>query len=165
MIISNITGKSYTPQDFLPLLEKRLRKHIRLHDLISQGGVYKIDTSTLAGAVLRHFLLQIFEERITFSEEGTPLSVETLDDYISKNLSSFFTAKALPAIIISPLQCISRGELLQAAKLLDLSGSLPPEPHSFIEELHKIYPQTRSSFLKSFLHIDSLRENISEKQS
>lgn len=165
MYQSDITGRSYSKADFLTMLEKRVRKHLRMHELVQDSGSYSFSQpDSLAAQYLQHVLRQVFGERISFTSTGTQLDTRTLDEWISGQLTAVMQAEDLPRNKEGkPLLVVSTKELLQAAALLGLDGAQPQETHSFIQQLHDLYPQTKSSFLKSFLYIKEL-ENTSEEK-
>lgn len=171
MYSSNITGKTYSGPDFLSMIEKRIRKHFRLDHRMQSSTAYCIDEpDTLAGNVLTHFLKRIFSHSLhletTCSEDTVLLSTMNLDDYIGTHLQHIFNKQPFCTLPEkpTPLLVISRQELLLVAKLLSLNGTIPPQPHPFVEQLHNLYPQTRSSFLKSFLYIDTLLEDSAKQE-
>ena len=161
MYVSEITGRSYSKADFLEMLEKRIRKHNRLHLDIDLNKRYAKGPGK-ADKYLVHVLQRIYGKRIHFDGEWK-LSSETLDDWVGQHLSSILAGKT-PDFdgIMRPLQVISTTELLQACELLEIKGEEPATPHQFIQKLQEIYPQTKSSFLKSFLHIEESTKNKEE---
>jgi hypothetical protein len=166
MYVSDITGRSYEGPDFLAMLEKRIRKHIRTLSLVEASKTYRFtECMSKQSAYLEHVLRQIFSDRITLSKtEGILLSTETLDDWVSVRVDRLFTGEQLqPTTYPTPLQVISTKELLVATELLKLEGTEPAATHQFVQELHAIYPQTKSSFLRSFLHIEEQLETFSKK--
>ena len=94
---SDVTGREYSQRDFLELLEKRIRKHLRLEGGLDLDGKYAIvSREDVASEVLKYFLETIFSRRLQvrcidehseLQEQETELSASYLEEYIG---NSFF---------------------------------------------------------------------------
>ena len=165
MAYSDFTKQDYSNQDFLRLIEHRIRKEIRQHHLLSTKETYQLEeTTSLQSQVLTHFLKQIFHDRLDLSQ-GKIISTDYLELFITKKLDVFLEAKQTDELFdqeITPLRSITEHEIQEVAKILSLEGEFVPVNQEIIESLQNKYPQTKPSFLKSFTHINQL-ENISKK--
>ena len=161
MYQSDITGRSYSKADFLTMLEKRVRKHLRMHELVQDGGTYWFTSPhSLAAQYLKHVLQHIFGTRIVFAPHGELLDSQTLDEWISGQVTAVMQGENFTRNTqVKPLLVVSTKELLQASEILTFSGTPPQKTHPFIQQLHDLYPQTKSSFLKSFLYIEELEKS------
>ncbi|MCA9477802.1 MAG: hypothetical protein KC535_01510 [Nanoarchaeota archaeon] len=161
MIRSDFTHQEYEPQDFLRLLEHRIRKEIRQYDLLSPKKSYRLEEeNSLQSKVLTSFLQRIFQGRLDLL--GTELiKTDYLELFLSKQLSVFLegtAAKTLLETAPAPLRCITEQEMREAARLLELEGTFEPVKQEIIDALAQKYPQTKPSFLKSFVHIQTLKQ-------
>lgn len=160
MVFSDFTKEDYSSQDFLRLIEQRVRKEIRTHDLIDIRKTYQLEeTKSLSSQVLLYFLKHIFHERLVLGE-GELISSEYLELYISKRLDIFLNKGDVEVLFsspISPLRSITQHELVEVARLLSLQGEFTPLSSEIIDALQEKYVQTKPSFLKSFMHIEQLK--------
>lgn len=141
------------------MLEKRIRKHIRLHAHMDPKEIYCLgETTSMASYYIQYILERIFNGHLEIASTGKKISTYTMDDWLSTRFEGIL-AQPQKIDVLAPLQVISSDELRLAGELLNLQGSSPAPSHSFIDKLHSIYPQTRSSLLKSFLYIDKLSDN------
>ena len=151
--------QEYSPQDFLRLIEHRIRKEIRQGDLISFKKSYVLEESkSLESQVLLHFLKQIFHERLDLSG-GEVIVADFLELFISKRLDVFLSKENSEILFnktITPLRSITQHELKEVAKLLSIEGELTPINQEVINTLQEKYPQSKPSFLKSFANIEKL---------
>jgi len=161
MVLSDFTKQEYSTQDFLKLIERRIRKEIRQNDLISIKKSYFLsEKKSLQSNVLTYFLKQIFEERINL--EGTiSISTDYLELFIEKRLSVFLEAKPPQELFdktITPLRSITEHEIKEVAKILNIAGEFIPVHNEIIFDLQEKYSQSKPSFLKSFSNIQELKK-------
>ncbi len=163
MIFSDFTNQEYEQADFLRLLEHRIRKEIRQHNLIDIKKSYVLEeTDSLQSKVLMHFLKQIFSKRLSLEEskDGVNIiSTDYLELYVGNRLNVFLNKEnpsSLTELSRVPLRCITQHELIEAAKCLFIAGSVTPYSHEIVDALQKKYSQSKPSFLKSFSHIETL---------
>lgn len=175
MVFSDFTMQEYSNQDFLRLIEHRLRKEIRQNNLISLKKSYQLqEQKSLQSQVLLHFLKQIFHERLNLLS-GEIIRTDFLEMFISKKLNIFLD-KGNPDFLlekaITPLRCITEHEMGEVAKILSLKGEFTPvdqktrsnivagvpkqDVFSMITSLQKKYSQSKPSFLKSFANMERL---------
>lgn len=156
---SDFTMQDYSNQDFLRLIEQRIRKEIRQNKLISLKKMYTlIEEDSLQSQVLLHFLKQIFHDRLNMGG-GESIETDYLELYVSKRLSVFLDkqdSQLLLAEKITPLRSITEHEIREVAKILSLKGEFFPVDQKLIFDLQQKYPQTKPSFLKSFVNIEQL---------
>lgn len=159
MVISDFTKQEYSKQDFLKLIEHRIRKEIRQNSLLSTKQNYILkEQNSLQSQVLKHFLTQIFQGRLSLN--GTKI-IETdyLELFITKKLNVFLEGAEpnyLLEKLISPLRSITEHEVTEVSKILSLNGTFEPVQQDLIELLQTKYSQTKPSFLKSFSNIEQL---------
>ena len=165
--VSDITKKDYAKGDFLAMLEKRIRKHLRMNNLIDLKSSYLLlNREDIASETLMYFLETIFSKRMIvrfiddISEQKKDeklLSSQYLEEYIGKRLEIFFTGSEISKLseVDAPLRVLSAKEINQAAEILSLEGKPAKNTNEFIEKLQEKYPQTKTSFLKSFESISS----------
>jgi hypothetical protein len=165
---SDLTKKEYTDGKFLEMLEKRVRKHLRIEKTIdSKKNYVLIDDDSATVKLLAHFLDAIFSKRLSFrliknenelNDSEIVLFSQHLEEYISKRLEVFFNAGDLTQLskINAPLRMVSAKEINQAVKILGLCGLEAKSSNYFIEQLQEKYPQTKNSFLKSFDNVKDI---------
>jgi hypothetical protein len=164
---SDLTKKDYTQGEFLGMLEKRIRKHLRIDGIIDLKNSFVIlKRDDVTSDVLMYFLENIFSKRMIIrfvdslsdlKKDEIILSCEYLEEYIGRKLNVFFTNSNINILsqVNAPLRMISAKEINQVAEIIELSGLPVTEQSEFIEQLQKKYPQTKTSFLKSFDNIAS----------
>lgn len=162
--LSDYTGKEYSKRDFLEMIEKRVRKHLRVEQLIDLRTKYAVIDEGISSKILLYLLDKIFSGRLTVfiaennddirSDEAL-LSSEYLEEYISKRLEVFFERKdnELLKSIKAPLKIVSAQEINTLAEILEIEGKKVKPASEFIEKLQEKYPQTKTSLLKSFDNI------------
>lgn len=162
---SDLTGNDYSKKEFLELLEKRVRKHLRIEKNIEVRRKYALlDTGKLDTELLLHYLEKIFNKRLTITlidstedvrEDEELLVADCLETYASKRLNIFFNKEDIKGLEYenAPLRMISAQEVNTAGQLLELHREPVSIENEFIEELHKKYGQTKTSLLKSFDHL------------
>lgn len=160
--VSDITKAEYSKGEFLAMLEKRVRKHLRIDGKLDTKQHYVLlEEDHVANKLLQHILTAIFSDRLqlrvlqNLSERQTNeiiLSSEYLESYIDARLEVFFAQKSIQELtdILAPLRVLSAKEINSAAELLKLTGTPAKEASIFIEKLQEKYPQTKTSLLKSF---------------
>lgn len=140
------TGKNYCESHFLGLLEKRVRKNIRINKLISLKEKYDIQEDKENKHLLTaYFLRRIFSDRINLSKEGKKIVSNTLDDE-AENLLCYFMKKEDLKQDIKPISVIADEEAKTLAKILDIKVKIQNKIHS---ALTKKEPQLLFSMLKS----------------
>jgi len=161
MVHSDFTMQDYSNQDFLRLIEHRIRKEIRQNDFISLKKSYQLkEQTTLQSQVLLYFLKQIFHERLDLSA-GELITTDYLELFILKKLQVFLDNKNPDILLeksIIPFRCITEHEMLETAKILSLKGDFTPVNQEMISSLQKKYPQSKPSFLKSFSSVEKLQK-------
>ena len=181
---SNYTNKDYSKTDFLRLIEKRVRKELRIAKDIDFSTTYLlVKDGRKSTKILEKILRNIFGERLDLQlvsqEEHDKktrgamgkttmiLSSDCLEEYITKRLEVFFKNEHLDVLFsqeITPLKVVSAEEIKQLAEIFSLQGSDPSEENVFIKELHEQYPQTKTSLVKSFEFISSLTASPHNEQ-
>jgi len=167
---SDFTGESYDQKKFLEVVEKRVRKELRVHSELDVKLNYAlIDDNRLSTKVLLFLLDNIFSGRLTValfekkedSSKGTiELCSDVLEEYISKRLEAFFNKGKLDELlgtVITPLKIVTAHEIEEIAKIKDFDGVSPEKESEFITKLHDKYPQTKMSMVKSFNFLQNLR--------
>ena len=177
MVRSDFTMQEYSNQDFLRLIEHRIRKEMRQNSFISLKKSYQLqEQSSLQSQVLLYFLKKIFHERLDISS-GDLIETDYLEMFISKKLEVFLhrgNSDILLDKLITPLRSITEHEIQEVAKILSLKGTFVPVDQktqssivdgvpeqnvfSIISGLQEKYPQTKPSFLKSFANIERLEK-------
>lgn len=165
--VSDITKKTYAKGAFLVMLEKRIRKHLRIDHSIDLKSTYVIlNRDDVASEVLMYFLETIFSKRLVIrfidslseqKKEEKLLSAQYLEEFIGKKLEIFFTGSKISGLLKTntPLRVLSAKEINQVSKILSLEGKPVTNTNKFIEKLQEKYPQTKTSLLKSFDNISS----------
>lgn len=160
MPYSDFTKQEYSDQDFLRLIEQRIRKDIRQHHAFDEKNIYKLaETTSLPAAILTHFLQHIFDGRLTIADQGDIIKTDYLEQYISSRLNVFLEATETSTLFendIMPLRSVTGHELVELAKILAIDIPFEPLSHEVVDALANKYPQTKPSFLKSFTHIEQL---------
>lgn len=160
MVYSDFTKQDYQIPDFLRLIEQRIRKEIRQHQLIDTKKRYVLaETASLASKVLLHFLKEIFAERLVLEEKGETISTDYLENYVAEHLEVFLEAKSTEKLFekkLMPLRSVTIHEIKEVAKILKLEGEVSEKQNEIINSLQEKYPQTKPSFIKSFIHIQDL---------
>jgi len=164
---SDITKKDYAAGEFLGMLEKRIRKHLRIDQSINLNKSYVIlNRDDVASEALMYFLETIFSKRLNVrfidelseqKKEEKLLSAKYLEEFIGKKLEIFFMGYETSGLlrINDPLRVISAKEINQVSEILSLEGKHVISTNEFIEKLQEKYPQTKTSLLKSFDNISN----------
>ncbi|MFP4523681.1 MAG: hypothetical protein ACOCQQ_00740 [Candidatus Nanoarchaeia archaeon] len=170
---SDITGQSYSANEFLHMLEKRVRKHLRVTLKFNPKQAYIVyQKNEVASHLLKYLFSSLFQSRldILFIDSSAGISKEKyqnrivisddiLETFLAKKIRVFFQQQKIEPIlktVIAPVQCVSILELNNYAKIKHLSKvSLPQtSEQDFISFVQDKYPQTKSSMLKTFLFLE-----------
>ncbi len=180
LFTSDITNQKYTSKEFLRLIEKRIRKHFRIEKTINIKEKYFLLNDHSANfEINKYFLEVIFNNRLEIEGINSIQALKTnneklqepniifnfhLEEFIGTRLEVFFKDKEINNLkkIIAPLRVISQEEMKQLCEILKIKKPLTKTNNYFIEELQKIYSQTKNSLLKSF---DAIAERFSENKS
>ncbi len=146
------------------LIEKRLRRHIRVHKLLldSKQKYNIFSDDSLEFHTAKKMLERIFKGRLKLTEvkkksKGCIIPI-SLEEYISWKLSYYFDNKPFDEEHhIFLLQNILEEELLMLKKKYKLKGSLQKTKFKrervFIEAIAKDYPEVKFGMLKSIEHV------------
>lgn len=166
---SDITCQTYSAKDFLHMLEKRVRKHLRVNISFDPKQKYVVcESNSVASAFLKYIFTSLFEDRldVLFQNSSTSqndsrieISDDCLEQYLAKKLVVFFNKEdsvTLTKQVISPLQCVSVQELQHYASIsgLKYDDLATSQQREFITFVQNKYPQTTSSMLKTFLFLE-----------
>jgi hypothetical protein len=172
---SDFTNASYGPSAFIRLLERRVQKDWREHQLFAQGKRYALYVD---GTLTAALFLKLIEQRprlraqIELLKPNQPipsshilLYPDCLETYASKRLLVFLKA-ATPLAFSqpSPLRSLTAQECEQLAALWHITGKQIPPSHPLLESLQHTYVQTKPSMLKSFQSLDALALFSENKQ-
>jgi len=172
---SDFTNASYGPSAFIRLLERRVQKDWREHQLFTQDKRFALRAD---GALTTALFLKFIEQRpalraqIELFEPDQPipsshilLYPDCLETYASKRLLVFLNgASALAFSEPSPLRSLTKQECEQLAELWELTGKEISPGHPLLESLQQTYVQTKPSILKSFQSLDRLALFSENKQ-
>jgi hypothetical protein len=165
---SNFTEQKYSKTDFIALLTKRIKKYLRKNTPLDMKTNYCLYEKGALTKIIVELLTEIFEKRLNLIivpekseiiKESVLLDDSYLEKYVAKRTKVFFerqNIKKLKENNIPILKTITFLELSQLKELFNIEGKLEEESLGFIENLNHKYSQTKSSFLKSFNHINKL---------
>lgn len=160
MYYSDFTDKEYSASDFIKLVLKRVKRHIKKTELIDAKKSYALPDNNLLGTkLLRRILEEIFDGRIDLNG-SSPLSSVCLDEWIGNRLTVFLENTDLTTLRTSdaaPLRVITAKEMICLGEIWGIQGT-PPPSHLLIDNLQERYVQTKSAFVKSFENIEHLKE-------
>ena len=159
---SDFTCQYYSKNDFLRLIEQRVKKELRLTGELDFGTSYYVPKDgSLTAEVLVALLTHIFAERITLVREPTDdvatLDTHCLEEYLIDRVNVFFNGQDISNLkrsVRMPLRVVSAEEIVQLATCFGVQGSAPKVDNVFIDKLQEQYKQTKPSLLKSFMHIE-----------
>jgi len=171
---SDITRQSYSERKFLDLIEKRIRKHLRIEKSINLKNKYFIINDDTANyEVMIYFLKRILPEKLDLitittgedlkADDREQIKTEHLETYLADRMDFFMKNKPLETLekTISPLRVVSEKELEVITRILSIDKKIDTKKNKFIEELQETYEQTKTSLLKSF---DNIAEQVSKKR-
>lgn len=166
---SDFTNKEYTENKFLENVEKRVRKELRVNSELDVKKTYAlIDDNKLSTKVILYLLDNIFSGRLTVAlfqnkkdipEGSFEICSDVLEEYITKKLEIFLKNKTVDELsvkTITPLKIVTASEIKQISEIKGFEGINPEKENELISQLHKIYPQTKTSMVKSFRFIEEL---------
>jgi hypothetical protein len=176
---SDYTRSNYDSSKFIKLIEKRLRKELRSQTTFStkmlKTNTYVFhDEEKLSTKIMILLLKRIFGKIIVLKPSQSEITKEStekqtrkeihlisdsLDEFITKRLDVFFNNNKLELLYdknIYPMKCITSSEMKALGEIFSLEGKTPKNESTFISELQKRYPQTKTSLLKSFEFINKM---------
>jgi hypothetical protein len=146
------TGQKFCETHFLEIIEKRIRKNLRINKLIEPKKEYSLKIHPENKHELtEYFLKKIFEDRITLKKTKTQnkkqtIISNTLDDELENLLNFFMNKQELDAQKLKPLSVITDDEAITIAKILNIELKIKPKQQN---ELTKKDPQLLFSSKKS----------------
>jgi hypothetical protein len=148
---------------FSELIEKRVRKYIRLHDFFKKN-----DSILVAGDVSCHFIKRIMPElpmdiqRVSINYKKTSkkrLFIDyTLDDEINDFLNRMFSKKTPKKNVYSIIKVLTDEEAETYSKFhgtMFKKNRKKKHVQEFIDGLERVYPEIKFSLAKS---IDELKD-------
>jgi hypothetical protein len=163
------TGRNYCDSHFLEIMEKRIRKNLRINRIINIKKEYVLmEDEENKHLITEYFLKKIFQNRLKIKkqnklkEKNNDLTIlsSTLDNEAEELLNYFMLAKEISQKAIKPLSVITNEELIQISKSLEIKLRLEKSNH---EELTKKEPQLLFSLHKSKEFIDERTEKRKNK--
>lgn len=144
---TNYTNKNFCESHFLGLLEKRVRKNIRIKKMIDIKKTYSLEQDEDNKYLLTtYFLRRIFSDRLKISKKGTKIVSNTMDDEAHNLLMFFANNEELDTHDLKPLSVITDEEAKILAKILNVELKIKENMHS---QLTKKDPQILFSMMKS----------------
>ncbi|MCC7574713.1 hypothetical protein KO361_03925 [Candidatus Woesearchaeota archaeon] len=146
------TNQTFCENHFLELIEKRIRKNLRINKTINiknkEQEYYLKENKENTHLITKYFLKKIFQDKlkITNKEKKEIISSKTLNDEAEELLNFFMNKKEITKQEIKPLNVITDEELKKIAEILNIKITIKPKKH---EELTKKDPQILFSTLKS----------------
>ena len=136
---------------FLELIERRIRKNLRVNKLIEIKKEYHIEKDEANKyQVVMHFLKKIFDDRLKLTSKKTTktktINSNTLDDETQELINYFTTKQKLTDNKIKPLSIITDDEIKKISHILNIETQIKPKEH---EILTKKDPQILFSTKKS----------------
>lgn len=165
---SDFTGQNYSKTAFIDLLVRRIKKDLRNNNPFDMKLNYCLYENGVLTQIVTLLLAKIFENRLNLIiipknealfGDSVLLDDSYLEKYVAKKTKVFFENKEsrdLKDIGVPILRTITFEEINQLKNLFEIKGVLEKETLEFVENLNEEYSQTKSSFLKSFNHINKL---------
>ncbi len=131
------------------VLEKRIRKHLRINKLIDPKQAYYVEKNAENKHELtKYFLKKIFKDRLTLTdtESKNKITSQTLDDEAQMLLNNFLYAEIENQNEIKMLSVITDDEAQTLANAINIQLYIKPKKH---KELTQQDPQLLFSMRKS----------------
>lgn len=164
MYKSDFTGQEYSKNPFVELVRKRVRKYLR--ELMHIEEAYCIvNEESLAAKVLQKLLEEMYNKRLDvvlgMQEGRIVMNPQHLEKYLSLRWNVFLKGEGVEIFeeeVLFPFRVVTAHECEELGKIYGLEGEEPEKAENFIEELHKKYPQTKTSMLSSFDFLSDFRK-------
>lgn len=165
---SDFTGQKYSKNAFIDVLTKRIKKDLRINNPLDIKKNYYLEENSPITKIIANLIEEIFEKRLNLiiipKKETLLVDLIKLDDsylekYVANKTKVFFDNKEiddLKKVDIPIIRTITFEEIKQLKEIYEIEGNIEKETLEFVEDLNKEYIQTKSSFLKSFNHIEKL---------
>lgn len=165
---SDFTQESYLRSNFLDLILKRVKKDLKNNNPLDISKDYVLYDRGIQTKIAAKILGLVFGERLTLAiipmgekmlSDAILLNDLYLEEYVSKKLGVFFENKELDDLkknSISILRTITYNEMKNLKDIFSIEDGFERTSLEFVENLHKQYSQTKTSFLKSFNFIEQL---------
>lgn len=153
------TQKHYCEIHFLEIIERRIRKHLRINKIINPKKEYFIEPNKEnKHLITKLFLKRIFENRLklTKNKKENKIISDTLDDE-AHNLLNYFMKNQDLNDGIKPINVITDLEAQKISEIENIPLKLEPKNH---EELTRKDPQILFSMHKSKEFIEERIENL-----
>lgn len=171
-----IAGKQYCKKHFEELMEKRIRKHLRIRQKLNTNNTYTIESANKENKeLMKIYLESIFNGRLKIknvknTEEDKIITTETADE-IAKNFLDEFTddKKHKEDKKIKPFQHLTNKELDELKKIhkikIKKNNHKLKEKQDVLHELEKKYPGTIFSTIRTKEFLDKQRNtNVKRNQ-
>lgn len=153
-------GKKYCRSHFLELMEKRVRKNLRVRELIDiQKSYYLFDDDSSEAKITEYFLNKIFRGylklKIGNKKSGKEIRIvpTNLDEQSIIFLNFFMENKnEKKRKEIMPLEVIQQKEIQILCEILKIFF-VPRVKKDILEELEKKYPGTKFSLFQSRMNL------------
>lgn len=148
------TNITYSKQDFLTIIEKRVRKNLRIKKKIKGKSVEILNDQSKEFFMAKLLLENIFGKHLEIKEvrksNKKTLIPTNLDREIKEKLSIYFSNKKLKGNEIKILDNVLEEEIIIFCKLHTIRIGKKEEKNELIETIEKSQPGTKFAMAKSF---------------
>jgi hypothetical protein len=158
-------GKNYCETHFMELMEKRVRKNLRVREIIDVKKEYfLIDDGSSEARLTEYFLNKIFKGylKIKIVKKQTKQSAKNVEQIFSTNLDeqaalfldSFLkNKKQKEEKKVMPLEVLMQKEIELLCKILKIKF-IPRIKKDILEDLEKRHPGTKFSLFQSKMNLE-----------
>ncbi|NQU98063.1 hypothetical protein HQ533_01225 [Candidatus Woesearchaeota archaeon] len=148
------TKREYCDKCFLKLIEKRVRKDIRINKKIKEKTIELLNDNSKEFFIAKTLLNNIFGKHLAIKEVKNP-SKETiiptnLDREVKRNLKNYLENKNNKKDHKKILDNVLEEEIIFLCKVKKIKVSKKEGKNSLIEEVEKEYPGTKFALARSF---------------
>lgn len=157
LIPTKISGKQYCSKHFEELMEKRIRKYLRIQNKLNTKLTYSIESNNKENEeILKFYLESIFNKRLKLTKitkntvENRIISTQTADEIASEFINEFIDDKNTKNNSkIKPLSHITNKELSELKKIHKIKMTNTANSQNILQKLEEKYTGTIFSVIKT----------------